>query len=149
MNNSSYDNSYVLDDIYKRLKPKYISIRNFFLTFVLDDQFDIFKKQNGIWNTQFIAKKLYISLQMIEHNMSTMAGINGFYLPRNIHSVVSYSVMFVTGVITCSMVRKNQVQAIISYGKHMGHTGKWQDRSVVTVQFLQFHCFLKDRVVVP
>ena len=51
MNNSSYDNSYVLDDIYKRLKPKYISIRNYFLTFVLDDQFDIFKKQNGIWNT--------------------------------------------------------------------------------------------------
>ena len=109
MNNSSYDNSYVLDDIYKRLKPKYISIRNYFLTFVLDDQFDIFKKQNGTWNTQFIVKKLYISLQMIEHNMLTMAGINGFYLPKNIHSVVSYNVMFMTGVITCSMVRKNQV----------------------------------------
>ena len=27
---------------------------------------------------------------MIEHNMLTMAGINGFFLPKNIHSVVSY-----------------------------------------------------------
>ena len=84
---------------------------------------------------------------MIEHNMLTMAGINGFFYQKIFILLFRINVMCVTRVITCSMVRKNQEEAIMSYGIH---AGKWQDRSVVTVSFCFYSfCFLKDRVVVP